>query len=216
MAVPQGYIKIEPNTLYENVEYYIDTSVLPTDAENMTQTQKLPNISTQWNDVAMVTGINTVGGGWVDIGSKQFGWENIVVNGVVSDIPTLNIQLTTSPDWLYVKEGIQPTTHEMTITLSDGVESLEMNFTEPESNLITFTVDGTSYQAELGMTWYDFCNSEYNTDNWYILENLVIVGYDAPYDLALTYNNDYVSYNNLILSNGEYSQKPYGSGGSGN
>lgn len=30
-------------------------------------------------------------------------------------------------------------------------------------NLISFTIDGTSYQAEEGMTWGEWCDSEYNT-----------------------------------------------------
>lgn len=38
---------------------------------------------------------------------------------------------------------------------------------EGEENLITFTIGGTSYQAEEGMTWYEWCNSEYNTDGYY-------------------------------------------------
>lgn len=32
------------------------------------------------------------------------------------------------------------------------------------ANLITFTVDGTSFQAEEGMTWAEWCESDYNTD----------------------------------------------------
>lgn len=32
-------------------------------------------------------------------------------------------------------------------------------------NLITFTVDGVEYQAEEGMTWGEWCNSEYNTSS---------------------------------------------------
>ena len=33
--------------------------------------------------------------------------------------------------------------------------------------LITFTIDGTEYQAEPGMTWGDWVESEYNVDNYY-------------------------------------------------
>ena len=36
---------------------------------------------------------------------------------------------------------------------------------EEEVNLITFTIDGTEYQAEEGMTWGEWVNSEYNTLN---------------------------------------------------
>ena len=36
--------------------------------------------------------------------------------------------------------------------------------------LITFTIDGTEYQAEEGMTWGEWCDSEYNTDGYVIVE----------------------------------------------
>lgn len=34
-------------------------------------------------------------------------------------------------------------------------------------SLITFTIGGTSYQAEAGMTWAEWCESDYNTDGYY-------------------------------------------------
>ena len=36
--------------------------------------------------------------------------------------------------------------------------------------LITFTIDGTEYQAEEGMTWGEWCDSEHNTDGYVIVE----------------------------------------------
>ena len=33
--------------------------------------------------------------------------------------------------------------------------------------LISFTIGNRTYQAEEGMTWADWCASEYNTDGWY-------------------------------------------------
>jgi len=36
-----------------------------------------------------------------------------------------------------------------------------------EINLINFTIEGVSYQAEEGMTWLDWINSKYNTDGYY-------------------------------------------------
>ena len=37
-----------------------------------------------------------------------------------------------------------------------------------DTNLITFTIYGKEYQAEAGMTWYDWVNSDYNTEGYYI------------------------------------------------
>lgn len=39
---------------------------------------------------------------------------------------------------------------------------------EGEVNLISFIIESTSYQAEEGMTWGEWCNSEYNTKGYYI------------------------------------------------
>lgn len=33
-------------------------------------------------------------------------------------------------------------------------------------SLISFTISGVEYQAEEGMTWYEWCNTEYKTDGW--------------------------------------------------
>lgn len=38
-----------------------------------------------------------------------------------------------------------------------------------EVTLITFTIDGTSYQAEEGMTWSEWIDSDYNTDDTWII-----------------------------------------------
>lgn len=39
---------------------------------------------------------------------------------------------------------------------------------EPSGPLINFTIDQTSYQAELGMTWGEWVNSAYNTDGYFV------------------------------------------------
>lgn len=65
-----------------------------------------------------------------------------------------------------------------TITFTDGTDATNTSLISwlkangeltshqmPTPTLITFTIDGTTYQAEEGMTWYDWCNSEYNTDS---------------------------------------------------
>lgn len=44
--------------------------------------------------------------------------------------------------------------------------------------LISFTIAGTSYQAEEGMTWTEWCASSYNTDGYKIYESSYIVNKD--------------------------------------
>lgn len=50
---------------------------------------------------------------------------------------------------------------------ADSAESSAVSYTVGV-NLITFTVDGMTFQAEEGMTWEEWCESEYNTDNFYV------------------------------------------------
>lgn len=44
------------------------------------------------------------------------------------------------------------------------------------ASLITFTIAGTSYQAEEGMTWAEWCESDYNTANASVSGSLIKIG----------------------------------------
>ena len=44
---------------------------------------------------------------------------------------------------------------------------------EGEDNLIRFTIEGFEYQAEQGMTWAEWIESEYNSIDCYILNNKI-------------------------------------------
>lgn len=161
-VIPNGYVRIEPNTLYENADYYIDTSILPssTDIESNITTE--PYIYQAFAQeiahfvILMYNGtkyyIGSDGGWTTSSGGSDVGCHInnglIIKNDGTKTFDTLNINLTSSPDWLYVKAPVaQPVTHDMTITLGEGVESLEMNFTEPDLpkvNLRVYTYGDTS------------------------------------------------------------------------
>ena len=109
MAIPQGYVKIQPNTLYENVEYYIDTAVAPTMiTSNISGSSEYPVLSSGYT-LASDTPYLMVNVAVSEYNNKFIAyvstsiWEDVFENGVVTGYPTLNINLTTSPDWLYVK-----------------------------------------------------------------------------------------------------------------
>lgn len=55
---------------------------------------------------------------------------------------------------------------KVTATIAVPTPTYEVYAGEYEElgGLINFTVDGVTYQAENGMTWLDWCNSDYNTD----------------------------------------------------
>lgn len=86
-----------------------------------------------------------------------------------------------------------------------------------ENNLITFTIDGTSYEAEDGMTWGEWCNSEYNTSGfgqYGPLQEHVSTSERADYYICL--NSTYMLFSNTIVEGTEYvtDYLPYGGRGS--
>lgn len=58
---------------------------------------------------------------------------------------------------------------------------LKANATKQEPTIITFTIGGTTYQAEEGMTWGDWLTSQYNTG-----------GFEADGSLVVSSNDYYV------------------------
>ena len=73
------------------------------------------------------------------------------------------------------------------------------------TSLITFTIAGVQYQAEEGMTWEEWCNSEYNTYGYFIEHETV---YSKWYVELI----DDVNPSDIILNNGVYLTKPGGAG----
>lgn len=80
-----------------------------------------------------------------------------------------------------------------------------------QAELISFTISGTSYQAEEGMTWEQWVNTDYNTNNKYSR------GGGMPMYIEETANMNYYVYdtttNNCVLledaieANGVYNTK---------
>ena len=68
-------------------------------------------------------------------------------------------------------------------------------------NIINFTIDGTEYQAEEGMTWVNWCDSTYNTAGFYYSPN-----YTATYSSSGKYVQGYVNVNknDTILNAASY------------
>ncbi len=66
--------------------------------------------------------------------------------------------------------------------------------------LISFTIDGTEYQAEEGMTWNDWCSSIYNTGSFYVTDG--VIKDQSNYTLAIGGNAE--SPQKVIQSNCNY------------
>jgi hypothetical protein len=92
-------------------------------------------------------------------------------------------------------------------SLPTGVSGIPSGWTvvndgeESSGNLITFTIDGTEYQAEEGMTWEEFVNSDYNGGNFRILYTQVIYN-----DMELSGQTP----STVIIENASYTASGYG------
>ena len=88
---------------------------------------------------------------------------------------------------------------------TDAVDGTIVIVEASGANLISFTVDGTTYQAEDGMTWEQWVDSEYNTDGFYIsLTNIHRTEY---------YYISNVTQNNTITNGTAYTLVGGGGGG---
>lgn len=96
--------------------------------------------------------------------------------------------------------------------INDGEES-------GGGNLITFTIDGTEYQAEEGMTWSEWVGSEYNVINasTYLQSNnvaLITVGVQQGLPVILyDSNGGSVFATQKIITNNNYTAQTIGGGG---
>lgn len=79
---------------------------------------------------------------------------------------------------------------------------------EVVDNLITFTVDGTSYNAEEGQTWMQWVLTDYNTDHFYLEEDTNTL-FTAD-DKEILYNGNGISGTYVIIANGVYTIAPSG------
>lgn len=79
----------------------------------------------------------------------------------------------------------------------------EFTTVESDYTTITFTVDGTTYTAEEGMTWEQFVSSSYNTNGFKILTNINgTMVYSGG--STIKYNGTAVNSTDAILANAAY------------
>lgn len=78
---------------------------------------------------------------------------------------------------------------------------MELNLDVPEG-LITFTIDGTEYQAEEGMTWEQWIASEYNTNGYTTTSGNLIISLGGAAVVNSSYETVQASYE--IISGSAY------------
>lgn len=73
------------------------------------------------------------------------------------------------------------------------------------TNLISFTIAGTSYQAEEGMTWEQWVNSSYNTGGFYVIDGNNFVYFpDGSYVSTEGLQGGTAEKSETIVANGIY------------
>lgn len=99
-----------------------------------------------------------------------------------------------------------------TAPTGDLLAWLQENGMKQDGPLINFTIDGTSYQAGQGMTWNQWVETPYNTDDFSVDlgDNTVRNGTNFLYTSS---NMQLVLASNTIISGGAYT---FASGGAGN
>ena len=91
--------------------------------------------------------------------------------------------------------------YKFTGTTDSNYTNGDLYLVEGAATLINFTIDGTAYQAEEGMTWQEWVNSSYNTDGYYVLGNII----NGTGEHDGTVENGTVGPNDVIVANQDYS-----------
>lgn len=78
------------------------------------------------------------------------------------------------PSTWWVDDAYRTITFAQPVTNSTLLAWLQENGTKQGATLINFTIDGTAYQAEEGMTWAQWVASSYNTGGYIIYENSLV------------------------------------------
>lgn len=79
-----------------------------------------------------------------------------------------------------------------------------VNWSVLEKEMITFTVNGVLYSAENGMTWKDWIYSDYNPDNFWIVDDARIMYLHEGSTNSLWKDGDYIKPEDKIISNAAY------------
>lgn len=86
------------------------------------------------------------------------------------------------------------------------------------ATLIKFTIDGEEYQAEQGMTWAQWCESDYNSLGVYVNGNYVVGTTSGYYICSYPDTSWKVNKTNAIVEGDKYylTNTPHSTGGSAN
>ena len=133
---------------------------------------------------------------WYDDGSHTIEKSN----------PVLSIEFVEATDFIPDIEADQCTRYslgDLSLAL-DGIIAIQEELIGPV--LITFTLGGTEYQAEDGMTWAEWCDSKYNTGGYYVSTSADHVCHPNENNVG-TQEGQYVCSGDAILSGHAYTDE---------
>lgn len=116
-----------------------------------------------------------------------------------NSVHAITSELNTSGFTLKITGGADVTnTYLATWLGSDGQDTTKA--------IISFTIDGTSYNAKHHMTWEEWVASDYNTDNyaWYQEGSSYYLSKNGDTTVAVAYDGDYVEPADTIVSRRAY------------
>lgn len=119
-----------------------------------------PNVFHKWGEAASLT---------LTLGAETAGVANQYTFEFASGSTATVLALPDSLKWADDNVPTIDSNMIYQISILNGLAVVLKFDNEPEVVVITFTMDGTEYQADSGMTWADFVSSAYNTGGFRIL-----------------------------------------------
>lgn len=159
-----------------------------------------PNTFHVWGEVAALT---------LTFGEEQSGVANEYLFQFESGSEATTLAL---PDGIVWSNGDTPVIESKCtyqISILNGLATI-MKFNKPIV-VISFTIEGTSYQAEEGMTWGEWVNTGYNVSG-YLITNNNINNINKGTNYVITQNYNRVVINDTIISNYNYYLEHIGDG----
>ncbi len=133
---------------------------------------------------------------------------SITLNNLTAN--SLSIELINNEPVLFSTYGfaiaeINDNNNVIVYSIGQPTDTVTLTF-EIVKELISFTIEGTSYQAEDGMTWKEWVDSNYNTGGYTYSGNEVACP-EGGYNYLAESNDYFVDLNDIIIANTEYKHK---------
>lgn len=149
----------------------------------------IPNTFHVWDEISTLD---------VSLGAETTGVANEYLFQFTSGSESTSLILPDDIKWANDEAPVIEANKIYQISILNGLAICSEFNNQPVVEMISFSVDGTPYQAPCDMTWQDFCNSEYNTYGFYIVFPNVMTPQDG-----MLYSSGglvYVYYNQVIQS----------------